>query len=75
MSCILCAVLCVVVDFSGVLQDMVSRGESAQVALHLCTYSFMTQHLLAVSNKTDLALHLATDRGNIQCSCCDTHLL
>jgi hypothetical protein len=74
MSCILCVVLCVVA-YSGVLQDMVSRGESAQVALHLCTYSFMTQHLLAVSNKTDLALHLATDRGNTECLCCDTHSL
>jgi hypothetical protein len=71
----LCVVLCVVGGCSGVLQDMVSRGESAQVALHLCTYSFMTQHLLAVSKKTDLALHLATDRGNTQCSCCHSHSL
>ena len=65
--CILC-LLCLLCCFhSGVLQDMVSRGESAQVALHLCTYSFMTQHLLAVSKKTDKALHLATDRGNKHC--------
>jgi hypothetical protein len=41
----------------------VSRGEGEAVALHLSTYSFMTKHLLAVSDKTDLALRLVAETG------------
>lgn len=47
-------------SFCAILQDMVAQGEGGQVVLHLHTLSFMTRHLLAIFNLTDIALRLAS---------------
>ena len=48
---------------SGLLQDMITRGEGARVSLHLHTLGFLKNYLLTTSKKVCIALDRAAHIG------------
>ena len=48
---------------SGLLQQMIARGEGALVSLHLHTLGFLRKYLLTVADKVCIALDKAVQIG------------